>query len=86
MQTLTIEISVRVPKSYEVQLREVKKPPPFEAYFRPKRRRPWWEGILHFVKSFAHVFSVRSSVELHREVGPGLPSELIERKEPRLSF
>lgn len=58
------------------------RPPP--KPFPPPRRRELWLGQIF--GAFIAIFSVRPARELYREIGPGFPPELVERKEARTSF
>lgn len=87
MELLKVEKSVNVNRnlSREVQLELLKlhKPKKAEPPPPPPPERKW----LRLLGRILALFSVRESIVLHREIGPGLRRELIERKErQRLSF
>ena len=88
MELLKVEKSVNLkPRNLgsEIQLELLKLHHPPHKSSPPKRKRRWlW--LLRGVEVLLKMFSVRGSMSLHREVGPGLRPERVERKEGRLRF
>jgi hypothetical protein len=85
MELLKIEKSVnrnvrKLGSEIQLELLKLHKPPPRPAP-PPKRRRWLWRAI-----EILNLFSVRGSIDLYREVGPGFRPERVERKEGRPRF
>lgn len=84
MQTLKVEKSV-IPnrRQSEVQLEILKlhRPPKKSPPPPPPPTRGWLWCLLRGCGHLIRLFSVKGSIVLHREVGPGLRPQLIERKE-----
>lgn len=86
MNSLQIERNIpvesRSPVSeIQIELLKLHKPP--KKYEPPPPPRRKWGWLWRILK----LFSVCGSMDLHRQIGPGMRPELIERKEgQRLSF
>ncbi|MBS1963695.1 MAG: hypothetical protein JST04_15880 [Bdellovibrionales bacterium] len=70
-------------RSQEIHLELLKlhRPPKKSPPPPPPPKRSWLWLLLRGCGHVIRLFSVKGSIVLHREVGPGLRPQLIERKE-----